>query len=244
MALTAKPIGTISYNTEPHLKRVLDNLLQTKRIEDYRYIKHEGEDGDKDHIHVWLSPNRRLDTAELREMFNEIDNTSDKPLGCLPFRASKGDHWIMYAIHDALYLKSHKSDNDGDGKIEYNLDDIETPYREQLERDYRRAISLRQTDSQKIVDAIEQGKDLVAIAYESDINPAKINAMASLYRIDRIKEEEKNYRTLQEQRIKDLEGDLQEQQLTIEGFMLKDLENRTGEDLHTKKQRSVFDEEE
>ena len=244
MALTAKPISTISYNTEAFVKRKLEALFKAGTIEDYRYIKHDGEDGDKDHMHLWIAPNRRLDTVKLREEFNDVTTEQDKPLGCMPFRGSKTLDWVMYAIHDALYLKSHKSDNDGDGKQEYTLDDIETPFREQLERDYKRALALRQTDSQKVIEEIQQGKDLVAIAYESDINPTKIGAIANLMRIDRVAQEEKRYNSLKDERIQELQQEVHEQQLTIEGLMLKDLEDKTGEDLHTKKRRSVFDEEE
>lgn len=184
MALTAKPISTISYNTEGHLKRTIENLFNTGRIEDYRYIFHYGEEGDKNHYHIFIVPNRRIDTVELRSIFNEQDPNSDKPLGCLPFRQSKYDHWIMYVIHDVDYLYAHNSDNDGDGKIIYNIEDIKTPFPEQLKRDYKKAISLKNTENQKILNAIEKGKTLTSIAYEENINPTKIIALNNLYSID------------------------------------------------------------
>ena len=185
MALTAKPISTISYNTENHLKRVLDAFLSSDVIEDYRYIKHQGEDGDKDHIHLLVFPNRRIDTAKFRVEFNEVDQSGgDKPLGCLPFRSSKIDHWLLYVLHDPLYLSSHHSDNDGDGKIQYQLDDIVTPFPDQLNRDYKSALSLRNTDNQKIFNHIKAGSRLSDIAVEEDINPTKILAFANLIRYD------------------------------------------------------------
>lgn len=183
MALTAKPISTISYNSEAHLKRVLDQYFDSGRIEDYRYICHEGEDGDKDHIHLYVVPNRRIDTVQFREEFKEVVPFDDKPLGCMPFRKSSNEHWLMYAIHDPDYLKAHKSDNDGDGKKLYTVEQIVTPFPDQLMRDYKKALSLRNTNNQKIINRVRKGDKLVDIAYEEDIKPNEIVAMMNLYRM-------------------------------------------------------------
>ena len=244
MALTAKPISTISYNSEGHLTRVLTSLYESKRIEDYRFIFHYGEDGDKDHYHVYIVPNRRIDTALLRDMFNEQDPNNDKPLGCLPFRNSKGDHWIMYVIHDPVYLLAHKSQDDGDGKIEYPVSDIHTPFEEQLQRDYKVALRLRNTDNQKIYDGISSGTPLTQIAYENDINPSKIQAMMNLYMADTKRNEineilKERVRTLDEEKAL-LQSNLDT--LTQE-MRLRELEYKTGENLHGMTQESVFDEE-
>jgi len=239
MALTAKPISTISYNTEGFLKDKLDRMFKANIINDYRYIFHYGEDGDKDHFHVYIEPNKRVDTGKLREDFNEVQVTEDKPLGCMPFRSSKFDHWIMYVLHDPEYLKAHNSQNDGDGKIEYKLDDIKTPFAEQLQRDYKVALRLKQTDNQTILDNMNQGKPLTQIAYENDLSPMKILAMSNLARIDTgsmmINEAMKNRLLEQDQEIERLKSNM-------ETMRLKELENKTGEDLHTKKKESVFDE--
>lgn len=182
MALTAKPISTITYNTEEFLKRKLEQLILSHRIDDYRYIKHLGEDGDKNHIHLLLYPNKRIDTGMLKDEFNEIDNTNDKPLGCLPFRTSKTDHWLMYVLHDEQYLKSHKSDNDGDGKILYEVTDIVTPYPEQLERDFRKAIQLRQTSNQEVINRLMQGQSVIQIISETSLPPSMIGTIAQAFR--------------------------------------------------------------
>lgn len=242
MALTAKPISTISYNTEEHLKRVLEALFKSGRLEDYRYIKHIGEDGDKDHFHLIMFPNRRIDTVELREMFNEATVESDKPLGCLPIRTSKPDHWLMYVLHDPVYLVAHKSDNDGDGKIEYQLEDIKTPFREQLERDYKTALALQKTDNQKIIEAIESGDSLVSIAYSQNINPMKIVGITNLLRQDKALEELEHLESSKDDLIREQRAKIQQLTTTQATLMLKDLEEKTGEDLHTKKKESVFDE--
>lgn len=245
MALTAKPISTISYNTEGHLKRVLNSLFDSKRIEDYRYIFHYGEDGDKDHFHVYIVPNRRIDTAVLKDMFNEQDPNNDKPLGVLPFHHSKGDHWIMYVVHDPIYLIAHKSQDDGDGKIEYQLDDIKTPYEEQLKRDYKVALRLRNTDNQLIYDEISKGKALTQIAYENDINPTKIQSMMNLYKMDTQMTE---VNQILKERVQVLDEELAMKQKNLETLTkemrLRELEYKTGLNLHNEGEKeSVFDEE-
>ena len=242
MALTAKPISTISYNTGEFLKRKLDELLKAYIINDYRIIFHYGEDGDKDHYHVYIEPNKRLDTGRLRDEFNEITFESDKPLGCMPFRSSKFDHWIMYVIHDPKYLMIHKSDNDGDGKIEYKISDIITPFEEQLQRDYKIATRLRETENQKIIDQIEQGENLTTIAYQNDMNPMRIIAINNLFKQDLAMQELERLETSKDDLIREQRQKIEQQKQNIETLMIRDLEDKTGEDLHTKKQESAFDE--
>lgn len=242
MALTAKPISTISYNTESFLTNKLDAFLASGKIEDYRFIFHQGEDGDKDHFHVLVYPNRRIDTVEFRETFKEVTpDCGDKPLGCMPFRSSKPDHWLMYVLHDELYLKSHKSDNDGDGKIPYSIEDISTPYPEQLIRDYRSAIRLRQTDSQKVLDSIRHGEKLTDIAYNNDINPTKVLALMNLMRLDAAMAETMNIEFEREKIRQEVEAKAIEDRNNAT-IMLRDLEEKTGEDLHTVKREDIFDE--
>lgn len=204
MALTAKPISTISYNTEGFLQRLLDRLLKSNIIVDYRYIFHHGEDGDKDHYHVWLEPNKRLDTGALMDEFKEADPSNDKPLGCLPFRTSKSDHWIMYVLHDADYLKAHHSDNDGDGKIAYQVDDIITPYHEQLMRDYKKALPLKQTENQQIIDLIKLGMTVTEICSILNVNPQRVSILFKAWQYDRIDINNRTDEEIQMQRVRQL----------------------------------------
>lgn len=110
--LTQKPIATISYNSEKFLVGVLDALLKSKRIEFYTYIPHKGEydeitkHQDKDHIHVFIIPNGRLDTVELLDNFVEITPEHEKPLRCINFVSSRFDAWYLYSIHDRDYLNT------------------------------------------------------------------------------------------------------------------------------------------
>lgn len=211
MALTAKPIATISYNTEQFIERKLEQLFNAKIIVDYRWIKHYGEDGDKDHIHLIMYPNKRIDTGLLQDEFKEVVATETKPLGVLPIRTSKPDHWLMYALHDADYLEAHKSDNDGDGKIRYELEDIHTPYAEQLARDYKKALSLRRTQNQEIIDSfVKDHQTLTQALYSLNANPMQIIAIRQAL------SKEQEIEAYNDARVEALTGYIQKMQKAIE----------------------------
>lgn len=106
---TAKPISTISFNSEAHLVRTLSDLQKAKKIEFWAYIKHQPEDdeaGKKEHIHLYIEPARRIQTVDLQAEFNEFDPNNPKPRKCLNFRISQFGDWYLYALHDATYLAS------------------------------------------------------------------------------------------------------------------------------------------
>lgn len=179
MALTTKPISTISYNSPEFLRDRLDSLFKAKRIADYRYILHFGEEGDKDHFHVWLMPGRRLDTAELVDFFSEPDPLKpDKPLGVQPFRKSDEDNWLMYSIHDPEYLETHNTDESHE-KIPYTLDDVQTPFPDALRRTFRRAVRLRRNDTQRIIDSLMEGNSPMEVAYSLG-NVFAVNALSRM----------------------------------------------------------------
>lgn len=101
------PFSTISYNSEPFLQTVLNELVSDGVLKFASYIKHKAEkDEAKDHCHVYFEPNGALDPQKLlMEQFSEFDPTHpNKPLACLPFRRSKTDDWILYGMHHAEYL--------------------------------------------------------------------------------------------------------------------------------------------
>lgn len=106
---TAKPISTISYNTRDFLLEVLNNLYKSKIISFYMFIEHKGEKDlttgliDRDHIHLYVEPNRKLNTMDLGELFVEpIPN--GLPLKCINWVSSKSDDFILYNLHDKQYL--------------------------------------------------------------------------------------------------------------------------------------------
>lgn len=120
--MTSKPLSSISYNSESFLVERIESLVKAHIVQFGMYIKHVGEDGDKDHYHIFLMPNKSLDPMDIKEGFAEFDPSHpDKPLGCLNFRPSKYEDWLMYAIHDPSYLRCHGGD---DGKLEYHDSDV------------------------------------------------------------------------------------------------------------------------
>lgn len=70
------------------------------------WIYHKPDvDGTKPHAHVYLAPAHRLQTEDLRRQFNEFDSEHPtKPLGVMPFQTSKPLDWILYGIHEPMYL--------------------------------------------------------------------------------------------------------------------------------------------
>lgn len=133
---TAKPIACITYNTNEFLDMKLQELYKQHIISFYAYINHKGEEEvdimtgemkrDKDHTHLFIEPNKRIDTMDLITQFYEIDPNNILPLKPLQFQSSKWDDWYLYNLHDEDYLASkfmtrefsytnddfHVSDND------------------------------------------------------------------------------------------------------------------------------------
>ena len=93
---TQKPISSISYNTEAFLKEKLETWLSAHIIQSYQYICHKGEDGDKDHIHLRIEPNKKVDSMVFMEELREYVKGEDKPLGVRPFRPSKEEDWFFF----------------------------------------------------------------------------------------------------------------------------------------------------
>lgn len=111
---TSKPIATISYNSVDYLTTKLDDLIRSKKIAFYAFVKHFAEtDEKKDHIHLFMMPNGILNTDELDDYFIEIDKENPtKPLNCMPIRSSKFADWYLYSKHDKCYLLSKGSKRD------------------------------------------------------------------------------------------------------------------------------------
>ena len=124
---TQKPISTISYNTEGFLHEKLEEWREAHIISCYQYIKHIGEDGDKDHIHLRIEPNKRIDPMILQEELKEYQIGKEKPLGCRPFRPSKEEDWYLYSVHDKGYLKIKYGGGEKGEKLPYKWQDIKVP---------------------------------------------------------------------------------------------------------------------
>lgn len=156
---TQKPISTISYNTPAFLKEKLETWLEAHIIQAYQFILHKGEDGDKDHIHVRIEPNKRLDPMDLQVQLREFVAGSDKPLGCRPFRPSKEEDWFLYAVHDSNYLKQKYGGGDRGEKLPYDWREIVVPEFYDLETAFVRAKASLKHSSVGIATRIFNGEN-------------------------------------------------------------------------------------
>ena len=173
---TQKPISTISYNTEAFLKEKLDTWIEAHIIQAYQYICHKGEDGDKDHIHVRIEPNKRLDAMDLQEQLREYQMGKEKPLGVRPFRPSKEEDWFLYAVHDKDYLKLKYGGGEKGEKLPYKWQDIKAPEDYDTEIAFLRAKSKLEHTSSNIATRIQGGDNALSMILEGE-NPYVVNAI-------------------------------------------------------------------
>ena len=106
---TSKAFSTISYNSEGFLVATLQRLVDTRKIDFFAFVEHfPEEDETKKHKHLYIVPNGKTDTDQVRNELLEIDvsNPLAKPLGCMPCKSSKFADWYLYALHDSNYLAS------------------------------------------------------------------------------------------------------------------------------------------
>jgi len=106
---TSKPFSMISYNSDGFLKITLNELMKGGLVEFWAYIHHLPEDDEsKAHKHLFIIPQRLVDTQTIQKALQEIDpnNPVAKPLGAIFPRSSKFDDWYLYSLHDKKYLAS------------------------------------------------------------------------------------------------------------------------------------------
>ena len=173
---TQKPISTISYNSEAFLREKLDAWVQAHIIQCYTYICHKGEEGDKDHIHLRIEPNKKLDPMELTESLKEFVKGQDKPLGVRPWRQSKEEDWFLYAVHDKQYLELKYGGGDKGEKLPYSWEDIKANDNYDVEVAWTRArIQLRHSTA-NIATRMKEGANPFNLILEGE-NPYMINAV-------------------------------------------------------------------
>jgi len=173
---TQKPISTISYNTEKFLKEKLDIWLSAHIIQCYQYICHKGEDGDKDHIHLRIEPNKKLDPMDLQEQLREYQIGKDKPLGCRPFRPSKEEDWFLYAVHDSQYLKLKYNGGEKGEKLPYKWQDIVVPEDYDCEIAFIRAKSHLEHTSVNMATRLQNGDSPLSLILQGE-NVYTVNAL-------------------------------------------------------------------
>lgn len=174
---TQKPISTISYNTEAFLKEKLDTWINAHIIQAYQYICHKGEDGDKDHIHLRIEPNKKLDPMDLLEDLKEYQFGKDKPLCCRPFRPSKEEDWILYAVHDSQYLKLKYGGGEKGEKLPYRWQDIKCPEYYDMEIAFIRAKAYMSHTSVNMATRLQNGESPMSLVLEGE-NVYIVNALA------------------------------------------------------------------
>lgn len=158
---TTKLISTISYNTPSFLRGKLKTLVGSAVLEYAHWVIHEPEEDEtKQHIHVVMKPNRRLDTSALRNEFIEKLADEEKPRGVLPFRStSRMSDWILYSAHDVQYLLRRGETR----KHSYNLEQFGSTCIDLLEEDWR---DCHRADDSKIPllrEYAKQGKSWVDV---------------------------------------------------------------------------------
>lgn len=173
---TQKPISTISYNTELFLKEKLEIWLKAHIIQSYQYICHKGEDGDKDHIHLRIEPNKRVDPMDLQEELKEYQLGKEKPLGVRPFRPSKEEDWFLYAVHDPQYLKLKYKGGEKGEKIPYKWQDIVVPDDYDCEIAFIRAKSKLEHTSVNVASRMQSGDTPLNLILEGE-NVYTVNAI-------------------------------------------------------------------
>lgn len=229
---TQKPISTISYNTEAFLREKLETWLKAHIIQTYMYICHKGEDGDKDHIHLRIEPNKKLDPMDLQDELKEFQIGKDKPLGCRPFRPSKEEDWFLYAVHDADYLKLKYGGGEKGEKLPYKWQDIRVPENYDSEIAFIRAKAKLEHTSVNMAARLQGGANPMELIGEGE-NVYTVNAlMRALATSD--------YQRLQQElidtqrKLKSLIKAIEDYGLVIEAGddgkpILKDIDNDTNE---------------
>lgn len=188
---TQRPIATISYNTEAFLKEKLEQWLKAHKISAYLYICHKGEDGDKDHIHLRIEPNKKLDPMDLSEELKEYILGNDKPLGVRPWRPAKEEDWILYALHDKVYLNAKYGGGEDHEKLPYQKEDLKCNEDYSLDTAYIRAKSYLKHTASNTLDRLKKGENPLNLIGEG-VNPFQVNALLKTLTDSRAK----NYRDM------------------------------------------------
>lgn len=173
---TQKPISTVSFNSESFLKEKLDNLYKQHIIQAYMYICHKGEDGDKDHIHLRIEPNKRIDPMDLNDLFLEYDPLNPRPRACRPFRFSKEEHWFLYAVHDPQYLKIKYKGGEKGEKLPYKWQDIRANENYDVEIAFIRAKATLDHTTSNMVSRIKEGVTPLELIEQGE-NVFQVNAL-------------------------------------------------------------------
>ena len=122
---TIRPISSVTWNTEEFLQKILNKLVDDHVIAFWFYVFHLPESNEKkEHFHLYLEPDCRVDTNDIRQYFEEIPSKDSKEkdiIRPLPFEKSNFDNAYLYFTHNKLYLNSK-----GFYKQYYNYTDVKS----------------------------------------------------------------------------------------------------------------------
>mgnify|MGYP004675502197 CR=1 FL=1 len=189
---TVKPISSVTWNTEEFLQKKLKELTDNHTISFWFYVFHLPESNEKkEHFHIYLEPDCRVDTNDIRVHFEEVPKDSKEKdiIRPLPFEKSNFDNAYLYFIHNKLYLNSK-----GLSKQYYNYTDVKTSDEFLLQEkigliDYYK---LQGSRVMRIREAIAHGITFEEMVSTSLIPVQQINQYERLYKILRYEIFEKN----------------------------------------------------
>lgn len=118
----------------------LNEMVESHIIQCYMFIWHKGEDGDHDHIHLRVEPNKRIDPMNLTDELREYI-PGEKPNKNRPWRFSKEEDWYLYVVHHKPYLDFKYNGGDKGEKLPYSWKDIVTSEDYDTECAWIRALS-------------------------------------------------------------------------------------------------------
>lgn len=176
---TSKATSTISYNTLAFLRERLDDWYRAHLIQAYMCIAHKGEDGDKDHIHLRIEPNKKLDVMDLTADLTEYVQGETKPRVVRPWRPSKEEDWILYVLHDPDYMRLKYGELPQGEKIPYEWTDIIASEGFDVETAYIRARQMLQHTPAFMVKRIAEGEKPLDMVSKGE-NVFTVNAIQRL----------------------------------------------------------------
>lgn len=176
---TAKPFSSITYNTKEYLTTKLEECRQKGAISFWAFIEHLPEkDEKKEHKHIYVVPERQIDTKIFMDFFTEIDIAKPlKPLKMMPCRASKWQDWYLYALHNTEYLRSKGQERE----YTYTLEQINSSDNDYLLELAKTIDFSKFNKNANIVKKIKQGASLLDLVETGEIPISQFNQFKNLY---------------------------------------------------------------
>lgn len=177
---TSKPFSTISYNTKEFLEEKMNGYVQRGVISFWCAVKHFAEEDEtKEHFHLFVVPDGRVDTQQITNDMKEIDLSDPlkKPLGVMPWRSSKFGDWYMYSSHNTAYLTSKGQKR----KYHYSQGDFLSSDSDYL-NELIHTIDLSKINKiQIVIDAIEHNESITDLLMKGQIPIMQIGAFQTAF---------------------------------------------------------------